>query len=76
MVFLPGAPPDQLLNSLKVALSGPKENRPPFLSFRAEIGTQTDLFLRRTGRAQTNGGLLWPLISRSYAAPVPALRAD
>lgn len=43
----------------------------PPLSVRAEIG-QRNLCLSCTGRARTNTGLLWPLISRPLAAPVPA----
>lgn len=31
---------------------------------------QRNLCLSWTGREQTNRGLLWPLISRSYAAPI------
>lgn len=47
---------------------------PPSLSFRDR--TQSNLCLRCTGREQTNRGLLWPLISRSYAAPVQLQRPD
>lgn len=39
---------------------------------REEIG-QRNLCLSWTGREQTNRGLLWPLISRSYAAPIQLL---
>ncbi len=43
---------------------------PPFSISQGRDRTQRNLCLSCTGREQTNRGLLWPLISRSYAAPV------
>lgn len=50
---------------------------PPLLSIcQGRDRIQRNLCLSCTGREQTNRGLLWPLISRSYAAPVWLQRPD
>lgn len=76
--FDTSGPSDKQTRSVFIGLP-PSPSTPssaPSLSLGAEDRTQRNLCLSCTGRAQTNRGLLWPLISRSYAAPVPLQEPD